>query len=307
MANSKHQKSQFRIWVEYLPFLAVYKILHILPPRWSMKIGQWLFDGFYVLDARHRTRTVQHLLHAGVAHTPGEARAFAHKTYREFGKLFAEIIDMDRCYDPKKVRLVGDPEAIAYCFDHARTPRNAIVATAHYGNWEVAGTAFADQAGIPMVSIMRPFGNPKIGELILAHRRSGVHTVVDKAMGIRPILRALNEGKNIAILIDQHASSSEGVETVFFGQPCRTHKTPALLHLKTGIPIVPELTRRCGDDFEFEIVVGPLIRHTPTGDKERDIREITQQCTTALEKLISERPEQWMWTHRRWLNLNRKH
>jgi lauroyl/myristoyl acyltransferase len=27
--------------------------------------------------------------------------------------------------------------------------------------------------------------------------------------------------------------------------------------------------------------------------------------TTALEKMIAEKPEQWMWVHRRWLNIHR--
>jgi KDO2-lipid IV(A) lauroyltransferase len=97
------------------------------------------------------------------------------------------------------------------------------------------------------------------------------------------------------------------VDTVFFGQPCKTHRTPALLHLKTGIPIVPELTRRVGDDFSFEIVLGPMIEYTPTDDKEHDIQVICQMCTTALEKMIAEQPEQWLWPHRRWININREH
>ncbi|MHB9138890.1 MAG: lysophospholipid acyltransferase family protein [Victivallaceae bacterium] len=113
--------------------------------------------------------------------------------------------------------------------------------------------------------------------------------------------------KTIAILADQHASSNEGVETTFFGQPCRTHTSPSLLHLKTGIPIMPEITRRVDDKCNFEFIVADLIKYEPTGDKEKDIRTVTQMYTTALEKMIAQYPEQWMWVHRRWLNIHRRY
>ena len=69
---------------------------------------------------------------------------------------------------------------------------------------------------------------------------------------------------------------------------------------------MPEVTRRLDNNFNFEFVLGDLIRYTPTGNKENDIKNVTQMYTTALEKLITEQPEQWMWVHRRWLNINRR-
>ena len=36
------------------------------------------------------------------------------------------------------------------------------------------------------------------------------------------------------------------------------------------------------------------------GDREADVRRITEQTTLWLEGKIRERPELWMWIHRRW-------
>ena len=52
--------------------------------------------------------------------------------------------------------------------------------------------------------------------------------------------------------------------------------------------------------------VGKLIRYTPTGDKEKDVQIITQQCISALEKMIREEPLQWLWAPRHWLDINRR-
>lgn len=70
-----------------------------------------------------------------------------------------------------------------------------------------------------MTSFMRPFGNPLIGEMILNHRGGDLHDLVDKHEGIRPILRAAAAGRNITMLIDQHAAGAEGVDCEFFGHP----------------------------------------------------------------------------------------
>ena len=37
-----------------------------------------------------------------------------------------------------------------------------------------------------------------------------------------------------------------------------------------------------------------------TGNQEKDILEVNQKITSALEKVISHYPEQYFWMHRRW-------
>jgi len=160
---------------------------------------------------------------------------------------------------------------------------------------------------VPMTSLMRSFENPKIGDLIINHRAGSTHTVHEKSKGIRPLLKALNANQIATVLIDQHASGNEGVECIFFGHPAKVHMTPALLHLKTGVPILPEITVRNGDDFTFTLVTGDLISYTPTGNKEEDIRRLTQMCITSIEALIRRYPEQWLWAPRHWLDINRRH
>ena len=305
----RHDKSRFRIYAEYYPFLLLWKIIHLLPLKTGYAVSCRLFRLLLFVDRRHRRRTLEHLVHAGIAKTPAEARSFAGKVMDEFGKLLVEIIKMDQLYSPDKIFIEGPKETCDTVLARADgTPGDQIIiVTAHYGNWEIAGTAFSEIVHRPMSSFMRPFGNPLIGKLILSRRASAVHAMIDKRDGIRPILRAASQGRNVTMLIDQHASRGEGVECVFFGHPARVHKTPALLHLKTGLPIMPEVTVRLpGGNYHFALRLGNLIRYAPTGDRERDVYEITQLCISELERLIRIAPEQWLWAPRHWLDINRR-
>jgi KDO2-lipid IV(A) lauroyltransferase len=300
---AKKTKSPIAIWIEYIPFWMLYQVMRMIPLKTAYAVSGFLVSIAYYFDAKHRNRTINHLLHAGVAENRRDAVKLAKKCFRQLSMLLVEIFKMDQCYSKEKITVSGPPESVREFYKHSALRKNFILLSAHYGNWEIAGHATSEQCGRKLSSMMRAFDNPKIGDLIIAHRGSELHTLIPRNLGLRQGLKTLNEGNIFALLIDQHASRTEGVENVFFGHPCRTHKTPALVHLKTGIPLIPEVTKRLpGKDFRFEIKLGNMIMYTPTENKERDIQTVAQMCTTELEKLIREEPEQWLWAARRWLD-----
>ena len=308
--KKKRPKSKFRIWLEYMPFALMYHTLRALPLKWSYGFSSLLLRLLFRFDRLHSRRSVQHILHSGIVADRREARKLAKRAFVEAGKLLPEIAKSDLLFRQEK--FVADaPEATLDYLLAERNPDNfggLIMVTAHFGNWEIAGTGLTGLTGRRITSLMRPFSNPKIGEIILNHREAPMVTLVDKKFGIRPLLRALHRREIATLLIDQHASATEGVICEFFGHPARVHMTPALLHLKTGIPIMPEVTTRLpGGNFRFAMTAGELIRYTPTGDRERDVQAVTQLCISALEELIRRHPEQWGWAPRHWLDINRGH
>lgn len=307
MVHHSKNKSQVQIRLELLGFYLIYISIRLLPLKQGYHLAQWLFRILYRLDSRHRRRTIQHILHAGIVKKREEAEQMARDSYEQFSRLLIEILKSDQFYEPERITVSGNHAGCRFFTDYASQPApQMILISAHYGNWEIAGNAIAEKSGRPLTSMMRGFDNPRIGKLILRNRVGSGHTSVDKCQGIRPLLRAIARQENLALLIDQHAGAGEGVTCSFFGHPAKVHKTPALLYLKTGIPIVPEVTRRLpGNKFQFEIVCGAPICYTPTGDKQHDVQEITQQCISALEALIRQDPVQWLWTPRHWLDINR--
>lgn len=68
---------------------------------------------------------------------------------------------------------------------------------------------------------------------------------------------------------------------------------PARLAASSGAPVIPLGIRRLPDDTHRVTVLPPL-------PPESDARRATQTIAHALEELIRQAPEQWIWIHPRW-------
>lgn len=273
--------------------------------RWARFVG-WLF---YSVDLKHRNRTIRHILHSGIVTDRKEAKKLALKSMIHMVKVFVEIIKFDQIVNEENFYehiRIADNEGSQKLYNR-ETAVQTICAAGHIGNWELAGGALSFTTGLPVTSIMRPLGNEKLGNFFYKHRCGfGVHKTTSREKGLRPLVLAQKDGHHVAIVADQHANHNEGVEVTFFGHPARAHATPALLQLKGGQPLSAPCLFRLDDDFHFELYTPELFYYTPTGDKDADVQAICQAYTTTLEKIIRQHPDQWLWAHRRWLDIERR-
>jgi KDO2-lipid IV(A) lauroyltransferase len=307
--GKRKERGRLLAAVEFAVALVALKTLEYLPAPLAYGLGRFLARLCFLVDPRHRRRTATHLLHAGIAADLPDARRQALRNYLH---LAGALVDVCRCGRhvragtlAGRVGVVGDAASVRRFVLGRPVEAPIIAVVAHYGTWEIIGTVYSLLSGRPVVSVMRPFDNPHLSRYFRNRRIGGQHRTCDKQGALKVLLRALREGESVGIVADQHARTEEGVETTFFGHPARAHVAPALLHLLTGAPIVPAVLHRLGDGIRCELVVAPPIILKPGPDRAADIREIAQRYTTALETLIRREPLQWLWAHRRWLDIDR--
>lgn len=292
--------------IEFISFFCFYHVVRLMPVKLLYGLAKFLFATLYYIDSKHRNRSIQHLLHAGVAKDLQEAKRIAFASFKHGARLLTELIKMDKNFSLDNIMLSGNKEAEKLLLRSGKDNMPVIIVTGHYGNWEISGKVWTAFSDLNLLTVVRALDNPLIGEYISKIRAADKHATIPKNNSVKYLLKALRSHSSVAILADQHASTREGVETIFFGQPARTHASVAALHLKTGVPIAP-MVLRCKDKlFHYEADLAELIQYKATGDKAKDIATVTQMFTSALEKLIAKQPEQWLWAHRRWLNINRK-
>jgi KDO2-lipid IV(A) lauroyltransferase len=83
----------------------------------------------------------------------------------------------------------------------------------------------------------------------------------------------------------------------FFGRPAATTTLPALLHLRTGSPIL--LVYNLRDGLKFKIVYERILLPSLPDSVDR-VLVYTQLITQRMENLIRQYPENWFWIHNRW-------
>ena len=50
----------------------------------------------------------------------------------------------------------------------------------------------------------------------------------------------------------------------------------------------------------FRLTIYPPLRIEKSGERERDVLALMTRVNAIIEGWIRERPEQWLWLHRRW-------
>jgi KDO2-lipid IV(A) lauroyltransferase len=171
--------------------------------------------------------------------------------------------------------------------------KGVLVATAHLGNWELSAYAHALMTA-PMHIVVRPLDNPWLDAFVERYRALSGNTVIRKKEAAREILRGLNAGDAVGILIDQNAAPSEGVFVDFFGiKACAGTAFVKFAH-HTGAAVVPGFAVWSPVEKRY------VLRFCPEVPMTGDVQADTQSVHSVLESVIREYPDQWLWIHRRW-------
>jgi Kdo2-lipid IVA lauroyltransferase/acyltransferase len=294
----------FRHYLEYLFAKSALGSLKVLPPRAALRLADgagWLT---YFFSRRCRTISHENLRCSGLVQNEHEIRPLAIRSLQSFTRMLAETtllrdrIQPDNWRDYVQVNLSPGLEAVL------KNPRHGLIAvSAHLGNWEVAARAFSMIKPVSM--IYRPLRNPRLDRDLTRGRAGSQLSLISKFdVGPRRLLEVLANGGILALMIDQRMpTNSERLQVDFFGRPAWTTRSVAMMHLTTRVPIVVACAVRTGT-LQFELnLVGPLT-FPRSGNRETDVRTITEAVTAEVERQIRRHPDQYMWSHRRWCDPN---
>jgi Kdo2-lipid IVA lauroyltransferase/acyltransferase len=171
--------------------------------------------------------------------------------------------------------------------------KGVLVATGHFGNWELSAFAHAYLVA-PMQIVVRPIDNPRIDALVESRRELSGNRAIAKKDAARGIMRALREGDAVGVLIDQNTTPNQGVFIDFFGvKACAGSAFVKLAH-HSGAAVVPGYALWSDKERRYVLHFEPAVEMT--GDVQQD----TQQVHSRLEAAIRKHPDQWLWIHRRW-------
>jgi len=167
--------------------------------------------------------------------------------------------------------------------------KGIILLTAHLGNWELGGIFFSSY-GLKTNVVTVQDSNESIDGVRKAYREQydvNTITIGDSPFATIEMLRALNNGEVIAMLIDRYREGLDCIEADFFGHPARFPRGPFTLSRLTGAPIIVAFVVKDGNGYRG-IVEPPLV----VTDDGEDI-EALKMVVDSLERHIVKYPDQW--------------
>jgi KDO2-lipid IV(A) lauroyltransferase len=284
-----------------LALLLVSGLFCIVPRGWAHLEGRWLGGLAYFLSTRSRRTALENLrLRLGVE---GEAaRRIAAESMALAG---AAIVDMLRA--PRMTRRIVDrdleipPEARATIAELGSSPRGAVFACCHLGNWEFLNLCCPFFAGgRPTSIVVRPPPYPFVGRLLMWYRGRTGQKVLHRARAVLGSYALVREGAGIAMVFDVSVPPQAGAEPVeFFGVPTYTTLAPAHLAALTGASLLLCYAQPLGKQRRYRLVMERI--ESPPGATVRETAlALTRQLSRTLEAAIRARPEAWAWWLKRW-------
>jgi lauroyl/myristoyl acyltransferase len=183
-------------------------------------------------------------------------------------------------------------------FDPMREGHGVVVALPHSGNWDHAGAYFCSY-GIPLVTVAEHLKPEALFQKFLRHRKAmGFEVLPLDSRSFATLVRKAKEKRLIALVADRDLSQS-GIDVQFFGKNARMPAGPALLSIKTGIPIVVAHVSYTdsGIHIDFHSVEVPT-----EGSESERISATVQLIANLFARGISEHPEDWHMLQRIWVD-----
>ena len=282
--------------LEYWIVRALIAAVRLMPPVVIRACGTVLGLAFYTVDGAHRRIALRNLATAFPSRPEGERRAIARAAFGHFGRLLFELLRFATLTPEQMVARVEVDGAERSRAAYAQG-KGVLFVTGHFGFWELQAMVHAVRAE-PVSIVARALDNPYLNRLLEDIRQGTGNTVVYRRGTIRRVMRTLQAGHGVAVLIDQHIMSRDAIYVDFFERPAATTSAVAALALRTGAPVVPVFALPLGRGryrLIYEHQVAP-----PRADSPDAVREFTQRCTDVLEMYVRRHPELWLWMHRRW-------
>lgn len=250
----------------------------------------------YYCSARHRRVALDNLRHAfGDKYTEKERMRIAKNVFIHFSCMF---FDFFRCFtlNDECIEKMVELEGCKHLDEVLKNGNGSILMTAHYGNWEISARKLVLQ-GYKVNVIAR--GSDDLGSTGIVNdiRKKSGYKVFDRSNSMFGVVRALKNNEAVAILPDQNFYN--GVFVDFFGRPASTATGLVVLSLKSHARILPVFCHRLPNG-SYKMTIYPPIEFTPSGDENKDIKNLTQIATKVIEDEIRKDPSQWLWIHNRW-------
>lgn len=289
--GAQYIKISLAAYSGFLAMLTLFDCLARLPLPLLHRLGALLGWLIYLSSGRYAARLRDNLQHAAQACSSAELRQLRNANIREAGK---SVLELPWVWRRPLEEVVA---SVKHCtgWEHVEAARaqgkGVIALTPHLGCFEVISLYIA--ARMAITSMYRPPRQKFLDTLMHGGRERGQMKLAATDMGgVRQLLKALKRKEVIGMLPDQVPGNGEGEWVPFFGRPAYTMTLVGRLIESSGAAVVMCHCERLPRGQGYALHFSPLSFDLTTS--------IPKQMNVALEAVIRQHPEQYLWSYNRY-------
>lgn len=277
-------------------FYGISWAISLLPLKILYLFSDFLFLLAFYFPGYRRKVVITNLRNAFPEKSQRELAAIRKKFYRHFCDLVVEILKLIHISNEELAERMHyeNPGLLDRLFAEGR---DVVMVYSHYCNWEWTNIlpAFTGHKCVP---VYRALNNKHFDRFMLGIRSRNKATPVAMSAIIREILtNRKNSVKAVyGLIADQTPPRAEiKYRTRFLNQDTPVYLGAEKIALKYDMAVLFMNIRKIRRGY-YSYSTEMLFEHT-SGLEEYSV---TDSHVRRLEEIIREKPEYWLWTHRRW-------
>ena len=277
----------------------LFRFLAAWPLSWLHALGWVLGWLTWLLDSPYRQRWRRHTALAGLQ---GRER------WASVGEAGKQVAELPRLWFGRPVPVGWEGAAhIEAALAHGQ---GMLFLTPHMGCFEITAQAYAQRFGAvaggahpaqPMTVLFRPPRKAWAAEVLQrARERPGLATAPATLAGVRQLLQALRQGQAVGLLPDQVPPDGQGIWAPFFGEPAYTMTLSVRFARAPNTRVLLAWGERLPWGRGYVVHIHPwdeVMGDEPLAD---DLGQAAAQVNQAMERLVRQRPSQYLWGYARY-------
>jgi len=282
--------------VRYYIFYGINWIITLLPLPVLYIFSDFIYLLLYYFPSYRRKVVATNLKNAFPEKTEEDLKSIEIKFYKHLADLFVETLKTTHMSDTEQIKRFSYSNL--QVIDKLRKEKRDIIAVlGHYNNWEWP-TLLPHFLKYKIVIIYKPLQNKYFNRFINYHRSKDGIVLTPMSQVIREILNHRKNNINTlsVILSDQTPVKGEiKYWTTFLNQDTPVFIGTEKIASKYDMAVVFFNIQKIKRGY-YNLNIELLFDHT-AGLPEH---LITETHVRRLEEIIKEKPEYWIWSHRRW-------
>ncbi len=268
------------------------RVVSCLPMRVIYVLGAGIGEALYWVHRSRRRVTVTNLSKCFPELSPGKIKALARAHFR---KLVIGGLTMPVAWwgSSDRIGRICTYRNRQVLDEIQKDGRNTIILAPHFVGLEFLGMFLFSQ--MEMCSMYQKHKNPLLNEFMLQRRSRFGSRLYSKRSSLFSLIKMVKSSVAFYYLPDQDPGKKQGVFAKFYGIETATYDSLNRISKQTNALVLPCMAKLQPFGRGYEIIFDQPLKNYPTGNGIADATTMNR----AIEKLITQAPEQYFWSHRR--------